>query len=55
MVLDIVGFNDLVAGARIVITGEGSLDEQSLSGKAPMGVLRAASAQGVPTIVVAGR
>ena len=55
VVLDIVGFTDLVAGARIVITGEGSLDEQSLSGKAPMGVLRAASAQGVLTIVVAGR
>ena len=55
VVLDIVGFTELVAGARIVITGEGSLDEQSLSGKAPMGVLRAASAQGVPTIVVAGR
>ena len=55
VLLDIVGFTDLLAGARIVITGEGSLDEQSLSGKAPVGVLRAASAQGVPTIVVAGR
>ena len=39
----------------LVVTGEGSLDEQSLGGKAPIGVLRAAQAQGVPTIVVAGR
>ena len=55
VILELVGFTDLLAGARMVITGEGSLDEQSLRGKAPLGVLRAASAQGVPTIVVAGR
>ncbi|MFD0866946.1 glycerate kinase [Tessaracoccus lubricantis] len=37
------------------MTGEGSLDEQSLGGKAPMGVLAAAKAAGVPTVVVCGR
>ena len=31
------------------------MDEQSLGGKAPLGVLRAAQAHGVPTVVVAGR
>ena len=55
VVLDIVGFDALLADAVLVVTGEGSLDEQSLGGKAPVGVLRAAQAQGVPTIVVAGR
>ena len=55
VVLDIVGFTDLLARARLVVTGEGSFDEQSLGGKTPMGVLRAAQAQGVPAVVVAGR
>ena len=55
VVLDIVGFEHLLADACLVVTGEGSLDEQSLGGKAPIGVLRAAQAQGVPTTVVAGR
>jgi glycerate kinase len=55
VVLDIVGFDELLAGASLVVTGEGSLDEQSLGGKAPVGVLRAAVRRGVPTVVVAGR
>ena len=55
VVLDLVGFEHLLADACLVVTGEGSLDEQSLGGKAPIGVLRAAQAQGVPTVVVAGR
>jgi glycerate kinase len=38
-----------------VITGEGSLDEQSLLGKTPMGVARAAARAGVPVIAVCGR
>ena len=55
VVLDLVGFEHLLATACLVVTGEGSLDEQSLGGKAPLGVLRAAQAHGVPTVVVAGR
>jgi glycerate kinase len=39
----------------LVITGEGSLDEQTLSGKAPAGVARAAVAAGVPVVTVSGR
>jgi len=38
-----------------VITGEGSLDEQSLLGKTPMGVARAAAAADVPVLAVCGR
>ena len=44
-----------LAGADLVITGEGSLDEQSLAGKAPIGVSRAAGRAGVPVVAVAGR
>lgn len=53
LVLDVVGFADALAGADLVITGEGSLDVQSLSGKAPVGVARAAA--GVPVIALVGR
>ncbi|KAB2383502.1 glycerate kinase, partial [Actinomadura montaniterrae] len=53
--LDLLGFPARVAGARLVITGEGSLDRQSLRGKAPVGVARAAARHGVPAIAVAGR
>ena len=42
-------------GARLVITGEGSLDAQTLRGKAPAGVAAAAAAAGVPVVAVAGR
>jgi glycerate kinase len=38
-----------------VITGEGSLDEQTLHGKAPAGVAAVARASGVPVVAVAGR
>ena len=49
-----VGFADLLRGARLVITGEGSLDAQSLGGKVPVGVARAARHHHVPTVAVAG-
>ena len=42
-------------GADLVVTGEGRLDGQSLSGKTPVGVLRVAQRHGVPTIAVAGQ
>lgn len=53
--LDLIGFTAHLRGAALVITGEGSLDEQSLFGKAPIGVVRRARAAGVPAIAVAGR
>ncbi|MFF1529508.1 glycerate kinase [Cellulomonas sp. NPDC058312] len=55
VVLQLVGFAGLLAGARLVVTGEGALDEQSAGGKAPVGVARAAAAAGVPVVAVAGR
>lgn len=53
--LDLLGFGEQVKGARLVITGEGSLDEQSLRGKAPVGVAQAAARAGVPVVAVCGR
>ncbi|XAS67051.1 glycerate kinase [Micrococcaceae bacterium Sec5.7] len=55
VVLEFTELADRLAGADLVITGEGSLDEQSLLGKTPMGVARAASHAGVPVIAVCGR
>jgi len=55
VVLDLVGFDTAVAGADLVVTGEGSLDAQSLAGKAPVGVARRAAAHGVPVLFLAGR
>jgi glycerate kinase len=54
LVLEFAGFAARAAGARLVITGEGSLDRQSLRGKAPAGVARAAGRAGVPVVAVAG-
>ncbi len=55
VVLDLTDFTGRVAGADLVVTGEGSLDEQTLSGKAPAGVAAAAAAHGVLVVAVAGR
>lgn len=55
LVLDLIGFDAALVGASLVITGEGSLDSQSLGGKAPVGVARAAGRRHVPVVAVAGR
>ena len=55
VILELTGLADKIKGADLVITGEGSLDEQSLFGKAPMGVAIAARAAGVPVMAVCGR
>ena len=53
--LDLVGFDAVLDGTALVITGEGSLDAQTLAGKAPMGVAQAAARRGIPVVAVAGR
>ncbi|WP_306358932.1 MULTISPECIES: glycerate kinase [unclassified Nocardia] len=55
IMLEQLDFDALLAGARLVITGEGSLDEQTLHGKAPMGVARAAARAEVPVLAVSGQ
>ena len=55
LVLDLVDFDAALDGAALVIIGEGSLDTQTLAGKAPVGVTRAAARRGIPVVAVAGR
>ncbi|GII76109.1 glycerate kinase [Sphaerisporangium rufum] len=55
LLLDLVGFAEHLPGALLVVTGEGSLDEQTLRGKAPAGVAAAAARAGVPVVAVCGR
>ena len=54
VMLDTVDFDRRCRDARLVITGEGHLDSQSLRGKAVIGVARRAKALGVPTAVLVG-
>ena len=53
-VLDLVGFDERVRDADLVITGEGNMDEQSAAGKAPVGVARRAKRFGKPVVAVVG-
>jgi glycerate kinase len=56
LLLDMLSFGARLDGARLVITGEGALDAQTLHGKAPLGVASAAAAHSpaVPVVAVAG-
>ncbi len=54
-VLRLTGVERELHDAALVITGEGSIDAQTLHGKAPAGVLRLAGHHGVPVVAVAGR
>ncbi len=55
LLLELIDFQARLPGADLVVTGEGSLDVQTLHGKAPAGVAAAARAAGVPVVAVAGR
>ncbi|MGW1125875.1 glycerate kinase [Streptomyces sp. NPDC002526] len=55
VMLDVLGFAPALDRATFVITGEGSLDAQTLHGKAPAGVAAAARAAGLPVVAVCGR
>ncbi|MGA5560532.1 glycerate kinase [Streptomyces platensis] len=55
VMLDVLGFAPALAQATFVITGEGSLDAQTLHGKAPAGVAAAARAAGLDVVAVCGR
>ena len=54
LVLEALHFDELLKGCDLVVTGEGRIDRQTLMGKAPMGVLEAASHRGIPTIAIGG-
>ena len=55
VVADVTGLREKIAAADLVITGEGSLDAQTLMGKGPAGVARLAKESGARVIAYAGR
>ena len=55
LLLDTIHFDDLLQGADLVITGEGSADRQTLMGKLPFGILQRGQKHDVPVMLIAGR
>ena len=53
LLLETIGFTEMVHGASLVITGEGSADRQTLMGKLPTGILKESGK--VPVCLIAGR
>jgi glycerate kinase len=54
LVLDLVGLEQALDGADLVITAEGRIDGQTAHGKAPAGVAERAKARNIPCIAIAG-
>lgn len=54
MILDAVDFENVIQDADLVITGEGKMDHQTLTGKLPYKVARRAADMGVPVIAICG-
>lgn len=54
MVLDALQFDRQIAGADLIITGEGKLDAQTCMGKTALGVLRRAQRQNIPVVALGG-
>ncbi|MFY3790188.1 glycerate kinase [Ureibacillus sp. MALMAid1270] len=54
LVLNVMNYREHLQGAELVITGEGQSDQQTLHGKAPMGVLHYAKEFDIPTVLISG-
>lgn len=54
MVLELLRWDEHLLGADMIITGEGKLDEQTLSGKVIAGVCRSAALQKIPVVALCG-
>lgn len=55
VLLDLVSFERKLDDAELVVVGEGSLDQQSLRGKGPIGVARLARSNGTRVVAFVGR
>jgi glycerate kinase len=53
--LELTDFKSSLEKSNLIITGEGSVDEQTLQGKAPFGVACQAKLKGLPVIALAGK
>lgn len=54
VVLEAIAFHEAIEDADLVITGEGKTDRQTLSGKTPFGIAKAAQRKGKPAILISG-
>ena len=54
LILELTGFDSLIKGADLVITGEGKIDSQTFMGKIPSEIARRAALQGVKTLAIGG-
>ncbi|WP_248761183.1 glycerate kinase [Pseudarthrobacter sp. SSS035] len=55
LVAELLDLQAAIESADLVLTGEGSLDEQSRFGKAPLGVADRSHDRGIPVVAIAGR
>lgn len=55
VVLDTLGFDKHLDDAKLIITGEGKCDRQTLMGKVPYGILQRAKRKGIPVVLIAGK
>jgi glycerate 2-kinase len=53
--LELTSFEKELYGTDLLITGEGSIDNQTLEGKGPAGVARMAKARGISVVGIAGK
>ena len=54
LICQVLGLDQHLAGADLVITAEGRMDASTIYDKAPVGVARRAKAMGIPVIAMAG-
>lgn len=55
LIADVIDLESQFEGADLVITGEGRIDSQTIFGKTPIGVARAAKTHGLPVIAIGGQ
>lgn len=55
LIADEIALDETIAGADLVVTGEGFLDEESFDGKVVGGVVELADSLGVPVVAVVGQ
>lgn len=55
LISNLVGLEEHLQEADLLVVGEGSLDQQSLQGKAPFSAAALATHKGIPVVAVAGR
>lgn len=53
-IMELIELENLIKDADLVITGEGRIDNQSVNGKAPVGIAKTAKKYDIPVIAIVG-